>query len=465
MSTADPAPDAPSRRTRLLHWLNDPEDPDWERPGPSPAQQRNDVLGMVLALGVGLLMVMFAKSFGMRLPGEPAWRAYLALVLMVLPLAIRRRFPLITLVLSSILFLALSYLSPEAATSLTFQVAYFTALYSAVAWARDRRALWILNVLVLVEMAVWLTVSFTLTNAFTGEDLFEDAAGPMSPLPAYLLHTAVMNFAYFAGAMLIGRTSWRGALERERADAHARRLAEQAEELARRAVVDERIRIARELHDVVAHHVSVIGIQAAAARRVMGRSAEQAEGALRTVESASREAVTEMRSLLKVLRSDEGDEASDGSRLPEPTLADVDMLAGSFTSSGVQVSVHRVEHSPGALAQIPAPLALSAYRCIQESLTNIHRHSTATTAQVTIRTGGEAPAPWLEVEVLDAGRPRPGTSGTGYGLRGITERAALHQGVAEVGPRGHHQGWRVRVRFPVPHAQLRSGTADERTLV
>ena len=464
MSTAAATPEQLSRRTRLFHWLNDPEDPHWERPGPTRAQRRHDVLSAVLALGVGLLMVMFAKSFGMRIPAEATWRGYLAVALMVLPLAARRTFPLITLVLASALFLALSYLSPEAATSLTFQVAYFVSLYSAVAWARDRRTLWILGALVIVEMAVWLTVTFTLTNAFTSEDLFEDAAGPIAPMLAYVLFTTVMNLAYFGGAILIGRTSWRGALERSRADAHARQLAEQAEELARRAVVDERIRIARELHDVVAHHVSVIGIQAAAARRVMDRSPEQATGALRTVESASREAVTEMRSLLKVLRDDEPAADADGARLPEPGLADLEDLARSYLPSGLQVTVDRVEASPGDLAAVPAPLALSAYRCVQESLTNVSRHSTATQAQVTVRTGGQAPQQWLEVEVLDGGRPRLGTTGTGYGLRGITERADLHQGLAEVGPRTHHPGWRVRVRFPLSRQQHLTQPADERTL-
>lgn len=463
MSSTVSTSERPARRTRLFHWLNDPEEPHWERPGPSATQRRHDLLGTVLALGVGLLMVMFTKSFGMRIPTEATWRAYLAVALMVLPLAIRRTLPLITLVLASILFLALSYLSPEAATSLTFQVAYFVTLYSAVAWARDRRALWILCALVLVEMAVWLTVAFTLTNAFSTADTFEDAAGPIAPMTAYVLFTAVMNFAYFFGAMLIGRTSWRGALERSRADHRARRLTEQATELARRAVVDERIRIARELHDVVAHHVSVIGIQAGAARRVMDRSPEQAASALRTVESASREAVTEMRSLLKVLRDDEHSRSGDGTRMPEPGLADVEHLAQSHAASGLQVRVTRVEHTPGDLETIPAPLALSAYRCIQESLTNTSRHSTATSAQVTLRTGGEEADRWLEVEVLDAGRPRPGTSGTGYGLRGIAERADLHQGEVEAGPRAHHPGWRVRVRFPVPHQQPAREHLDERT--
>ena len=463
MSTAASAPEELSRRTRLFYWLNDPEDPYWERPGPTRAQRRHDVLGMVLALGVGLAMVMFAKSFGMRIPAEATWRAYLAVTLMVLPLTIRRAFPLITLGLASVLFLALSYLSPEAATSLTFQVAYFVSLYSAVAWARDRRALWILSALVIVEMAVWLTVTFTLTNAFTGEDMFEDAAGPIAPMLAYVLFTTVMNLGYFGGAILIGRTAWRGALERNRADAHARQLAEQAGELARRAVVDERIRIARELHDVVAHHASVIGIQASAARRVMGRSPEQATSALRTVESASREAVTEMRALLRVLRDDGGGTSAHGARQPEPDLTDVEDLARSYAAAGLQVDVNRVEAAPGDLAAVPAPLALSAYRCVQESLTNVSHHSTATRAQVTLRTGTSPDTQWLEVEVLDAGRPRPGTAGTGYGLRGITERADLHQGIVEMGPREHHPGWRVRVRFPVPQQQLTDPT-DERTL-
>ncbi len=464
MSTAAPAPAQLSRWTRLFHWLNDPQDPHWERPAPTRAQRRHDLLGAVLALGMGLLMVMFAKSFGMRIPTEAAWRGYLAVALMVLPLALRRAFPLLMLASASVLFLALSYLSPEASTSLTFQAAYFVALYSAVAWARDRRALWILCALVVVEMVVWLTVVFTLTNAFSGEDMFEDAAGPMAPMTAYVLFTAVMNLAYFGGAILIGRTAWRGALERSRADAHAEQLVEQAGELARRAVVDERIRIARELHDVVAHHVSVIGVQAAAARRVMDRSPEQAATALRTVEAASRQAVTEMRSLLKVLRDDEGEASADGVRLPEPGLADLDDLARAHGDAGLQVSVHRVEASPGDLEAVPAPLALSAYRCVQESLTNVSRHSTATRAQVTVRTGGEPAERWLEVEVLDAGRPRPGSAGTGYGLRGITERADLHQGVAEVGPREHHPGWRVRVRFPLPQSQHLPAPAEERTL-
>src|SRR5699024_2910966 len=434
-----------ARVERLFRWLNDPADPSWERPAPTPAQRRHDVLGMLGGLLAGLLMMMLAKSIGRVIEGETAWHAYVAVAAMVAPLAVRRARPLLTLVVSSVLFLALSYFSPEASVSLTFQVAYFTAIYTAVAWARNRRALWLLAVLVLGEMTLWLVIAFTMTNAMRGASHFEHASGPMDPQLALVLFTAVMNIAYFGGALLIGRTSWRGALQRERARRRAEQLADQADELARRAVLDERIRIARELHDVVAHHISVIGIQAGAARRVLDASPATAQDALRQVEAASRQAVAGVRWLLQVVRHERGEE--DG-RAREPGRADVEKLAQAQQASGLPVQVHRTEGFLADQERIPAPLALSAYRCVQEALTNVVRHSTATTAQVTLRTGATQESSWVEIEVVDGGRPRPNTSGTGYGMRGIEERAALHHGHAEFGPREHEIGWRVRVRLP-----------------
>src|SRR5699024_1042545 len=170
-----------ARVERLFRWLNDPADPSWERPAPTPAQRRHDVLGMLGGLLAGLLMMMLAKSIGRVIEGETAWHAYVAVAAMVVPLAVRRARPLLTLVVSSVLFLALSYFSPEASVSLTFQVAYFTAIYTAVAWARNRRALWLLAVLVLGEMTLWLVIAFTMTNAMRGASHFEHASGPMDP--------------------------------------------------------------------------------------------------------------------------------------------------------------------------------------------------------------------------------------------------------------------------------------------
>ncbi|TDE92707.1 sensor histidine kinase [Occultella glacieicola] len=464
--------------TRLFAWLNDPGEPLWERPGPSRDQQRRDIVGALAFVLVGLGMTVATKSFGMVNEAEATWRAFVAVAAMIAPLAIRRRFPLIALLISSVLFLTLSYLSPEASVQAPFQVAYFATLYAAVAWARDRRLLWISVALVLLEMAAWIVISFTISRGMFAES-FGDGVGPLEPVVAYGLYTAVLNLAYFGGAILVGRNSWRTALHRSRLAEQAERIRAQSDELARRAVVDERLRIARELHDVVAHHISVIGIQAGAARRVLTRSPQSAEGAMRTIEGASREAVGEMRSLLGVLRSETetgrpGD--SGDSRAPEPGLADLDGLAERHRRRGLQVTLTRVEAAPGDLDRVPPALGLSVYRCVQESLTNVARHSTAGSASVTLRTGtaaagsevgdgdaSDAPAgPFVEVEVLDDGQPRGGTSGTGYGLRGVSERVSLHGGQAEIGPRRTGSGWRVRARFHLrdagPHPRPEPGT-------
>ncbi|WP_127131901.1 sensor histidine kinase [Georgenia sp. SYP-B2076] len=435
---------------RLNAWLNDPVDPLWERPPPGPRQLRNDVVGAATFVALALLMTLLTKNMGLRAEGEAAWRAYVAVGLMILPLALRRRFPLGVLVSSSAAFVALSYLSTEVAGQISFQVAYFAALYAAVAWARDRRLLWIAMGFVLLAMTLWIVITFTVTSGYAQMlKSYEEPRGPLPQLTAAVLYTAAVNLLYFGGAIAVGRTSWRGALRRERMAAQAERIREQADELARRAVVDERLRIARELHDVVAHHVSVIGVQAGAARKVLTRAPDAAAEALRTIEDASRTAVGEMRSLLGVLRSETDTVRGDGGRAPVPNLAELRGLVASHRRPGLDVELAAVEQRPGDLAGVTAPVALSLYRTAQESLSNVVRHSTATRAQVTVRTGGADGAGWAEVEVVDNGQPRPGTHGSGYGLRGIRERVHLHGGEAEIGPREQAAGWRVRVRLPL----------------
>ncbi|MEP7766142.1 histidine kinase [Sanguibacter sp. 25GB23B1] len=472
MPENDAAPDAapaPAHRgavsERLNFWLNDPVEPLWERPRATPVQQRHDIYGALGLAAVAAVALVMSKSMSEAPDGESTWHAYAAVGVMIAPLAVRRRFPLAVLLVSSILFLVLSYAAPSAGYELSFQVAYFAALYAAVAWAPDRRMLWIAMALVLLTMTLWIVFTFTLASAYS--ELLRadehDLAGPVAPLTAAVVYTALLNLAYFGGAIAAGRASWRSALQRERLGQQTDHIRDQADELARRAVVDERLRIARELHDVVAHHVSVIGVQAGAARTVLTRDPDAASEALRTIEASSRQAVGDMRSLLGVLRSEtDTDRHSGPHRAPEPGLANLDELATVHRGAGLDVVVTVVEET-GTLADVPEPVSLSLYRTVQESLSNVARHSTARHVQVSVRTGAGAAGTrptdpetasasqvhrWVEIEVVDDGQPRTGTAGSGYGLRGIHERVQLHRGEAEIGPRRAGSGWRVRVRLP-----------------
>lgn len=273
---------------------------------------------------------------------------------------------------------------------------------------------------------------------------------------ADLLLLLGLSFATVLAAWALGRFR-RLRIEQVAALAERARAAEaDREERDRRAAAEERARIARELHDVVAHHVSVMGVQASAARRVLDRDPEAARAALGAVEGASREAVGQMRELLGTLRS--GELAADGTppgedpgRAPQPTLADLPALVERAATPVCAITCDVVEAEPGLAASVPPPVQLSAYRIVQESLANVHRHSTASRASVVVRVDRHR----LEVEVVDNGRPRRGTSGTGLGHLGIRERAHHLGGAAEIGPRHDGAGYRVRVRFPVePAAEL-----------
>lgn len=446
------------RRFRLsLPWNS--ED-DWERPAPGPEGYRRDVIGVLIALALSAVMLELMRGFAFG-DGDFAspWIQHLVQASIFVVLVFRRRFPITVLLLSSAAFLLVGISMPPISQTLGFQAAYFASLYSAVAWARNRRALWLAVTVVIAAMFLWIIVGFTLSSSY--DAILEsfnissnEPVGLFAPLTSYVLYSFMLNAAYFGGAIMFGWNSWRSAHQREQLADQALQLEAQAADLARKAVIEERLRIARELHDVVAHHISVIGVQAGAARRVLEKKPDAAAGALRTIESSSRDAVAEMRSLLGVLRASdaETDSPDRPARQPEPGLDEIPQLLEDYRNNGLDVKFHRAEHEPGVLANLSAPLALSVYRTVQESLANIRRHSTAGKAVVALRSGstpaaaGTDPLRWVEVETVDDGRPRQGTGGTGYGLRGIRERAALHGGITEIGPRDGG-GWRVRVRF------------------
>jgi signal transduction histidine kinase len=220
-------------------------------------------------------------------------------------------------------------------------------------------------------------------------------------------------------------------------------LEHEREENARRAVFDERVRIARELHDVVAHHVSMMGVQAGAARVVIGRDPVKAKEALGAIERSSREAVLELHRLLGFLR-----QAGDPDDLgPQPGLAQLPSLASTMSESELTVEIS----VQGEQRPLPPTVDVSAYRIVQEALTNVLKHSGASRAAVHLRYWpGE-----LELEIVDDGHGNGSRSAAagGLGLIGMRERAVLHGGQLSTGSAAGG-GFAVRVKLPAPEGAL-----------
>jgi signal transduction histidine kinase len=410
-------------------------DDDWLRPPPTRDQQRTDALVGTGLVVLSLLMVELLRSTpAIEDFGDRTTEAYLWGAAAVAPLAVRRRFPITVMLLCSLAFYGVGERVTPVNASVVVQIGYFMSIYSAWAWARNRRALYVASAAVNVGMFAWL-VHIIVTSPFPD---VPDAAGITSPAVALTLITFGVNIVYFFGAMAWGLAAHRSAHQREL-------LAQQADELraerdlsAQRAVVDERLRIARDLHDVVAHHVTGIGVQAAAANHVLDRDPAASREALAAIESSSRSAVREMHQMVGLLRDADGDGGA------QPSLTGLRDLAGAASDDGLAVDYRVV----GEAFPVPPVVGTSAYRTVQEALTNVRRHSTARRAEVVLRYlgGGDA----VEVEVLDQGAPRPAARDgrTGYGLTGVRERVGLHGGECEIGPRPDG-GFRVRVRLPV----------------
>jgi signal transduction histidine kinase len=221
-----------------------------------------------------------------------------------------------------------------------------------------------------------------------------------------------------------------------------RALTEQTErtqdEQAQRAILEERARIARELHDVVAHSVSVMVVQSQAAQRVLEDDLDATRDVLRSIETTGRQALTELRRLLGLLREFDGGPALE----PQPSLQYLDELLAQIRDAGLAVDL-KVEGTPTAL---PQGVDLSAYRIVQEGLTNTLKHAGADTVSVLVR---YAPTE-LQIEISDDGRsdPQPGANGDGHGLVGMRERLALYGGELRAG-RGDNGGYVVRARLPL----------------
>jgi len=258
----------------------------------------------------------------------------------------------------------------------------------------------------------------------------------LSPTAAdWLTVVAFIGGTTFVGDSVRRRRAYAAALESRTNELEAARL-----ELAQRAVTEERLRMARELHDVVAHTMTAIVVQSAVAQRSLGVNPAQAGSALANIETMSRDGLNELRSILNVLRSDE----DEGAELaPVARLADLDGLVERLRGGGMDLAIRR----EGDLDGLSPLVELAAYRIVQESLTNALRYANDARVQVTIR--GHGAKLWIEVrdDGSSAAARASSLTGSGKGLAGMAERATLLGGTFEAGrmPGG---GFRVAATLP-----------------
>jgi signal transduction histidine kinase len=365
---------------------------------------------VMAAAGFALLATMLPFD-----PGSPrAVAAYLLVAAHTLPIAVRRRYPLPTLAWALATGLAFTALGLNlVALSLTILI----YLYTVAARCPRRVSLAGLAATVAVLVLVWLA-----------------NPGAVGDGGTVVLDGLIMAAAWWLGDGTRRRQEAIAAAQERAAELEAAR-----EELARRAVTEERLRIARELHDVVAHSMSIIAVQSGVGAHLLDSRPEEARKALAAVEATSRQALVEMRRLLGVLRQEAEPR---GSLAPAPGLGEVEALAAEVARAGVRVEV-RIEGTPAAL---PAGLDLSAYRIVQEALTNVVRHAGPATARVAVRYAPDRVA----LEVADDGRggDPAGQGRGGHGIAGMRERAALYGGTLEAGPLPGG-GFRVAASLPL----------------
>ena len=336
----------------------------------------------------------------------------IASLLWTLPLLLRRRFPFAAPVFTFAVQAAASAADPALGVETTALVALLLSFW--VVGAENERGQAIAGAAIgfaSIAVVAELDVRVGLENSVWGVIL-----GSVVCLIAYALQ----------------QRAKRAAELEERAS----RLERELEERAHAEVLAERTRIARDLHDLVAHSVSLMTVQAGAARLLLPADPARARESLRSVEETGREALADLRRLFGIVRSEEGDSAL----TPQPGLARLDALVEQSRTAGLPVEV-AIE---GKRRMLPPGVDLTAYRIVQEALTNALKHAGPARAQVTIRYGREV----LDLEITDDGRCTRNGEGTGHGLVGMRERVALYGGEFEAGPR-RRDGYAVHARLPI----------------
>ncbi|WEO77178.1 sensor histidine kinase [Cryobacterium sp. SO2] len=433
----------------------DPLADGWRRPrGPRLGYRVDAWVALGLAGGTALSLTL-TRSAGI-MDDSPWWLAALWVALIALPLAARRRFPEIVALLVSIVFGVFG--SIGVTDALFSSICLYVAIYSVGAWSHNRILARWSRLGIITGMFIWLfwTLIDHANQATSIPELSRE--GFFSPYAAYGLLQVLLNLVYFWAAYHFGDAAWHAARRSAALEARTLELAAERERTASQAVTLERVRIARELHDVVAHHVSLMGVQAGAARRILDRDPAAAARAISVIEESARTAVDELHTMLGALRADDVD--CDGAQPAHQSTSTrgVDQLAElaqENADAGLSVRMQVI----GDPRPVPGTIGLSLYRIAQEALTNTRKHAGAgATAELRLRYETDA----IELEVTDTGRgshppaaptsgePAPGAAG-GLGQRGMRERVAAVGGTLELAnrPRG---GYLVRARVPLAGA-------------
>jgi signal transduction histidine kinase len=368
---------------------------------------------VLAALGVGLAGAVASQGDETHGPLGPLWFDVIAIVAIVTPLFARRRFPFGAPVAVGVAVVVTTFFD-ERLVPVDFIP--FVAGCAAV---------------FLVGLLPERTQAVAGLVLAVGAEALVAYRDPLGNRSAFIATTIIFGIIWTI-AFALGRKFQEADEARER----AARAEREREERARSAVTEERARIARELHDVVGHSVSVMTVQASAVRRLLRPEQKREREALLIVEQTGREALAEMRRMVGVLRRPEEAPAL----APQPSLEHVGKLVEQAREAGLPVEL-RVEGEPLSL---PAGVDLTAYRLVQEGLTNALKHARARRAQVLVRYGDGG----IEVTVSDDGRGAGSGDGGGHGLVGMRERVTVYGGELEAGPRPEG-GYRLRAKLPV----------------
>jgi signal transduction histidine kinase len=370
-----------------------------------------DVL-IVLAAVVGGLVVALREETS-RTPTTPLWFTVPAVALLPLPLLARRRYPFAAPAIVWLLAAALSFVDGRLIPyTLTASVTGMAAAFLLGSLRNETRG----RIGLVVVLGGAAMIAYNTPAASAGEYVF-------TPL--------LFGIGWLAGFAVHER-----AAQAEEAEDRALRAEREREAAARLAVAEERARIARELHDIVAHAVSVMVLQVGAVRHNLPAGLEDDKGALRDVERAGRSALAEMRRLLGAMRSD-GDDVD---LAPQPGLGSLDALLEQIDRTGLAVELH-VDGEPFPL---PRAIDLSAYRIVQEGLTNAVKHAHASRVDVKVSYAPDA----VQLEVRDDGAGAADGSDPGFGLVGIRERVKIYGGEMSAG-RSPEGGFVLTTRLPI----------------